>query len=261
MSRGADLFIVCKNPECRSEVSPYVTECPYCGTRLRKRAPKLERGGRPVRSTPPRRVPAPSLGRLRADEIPGIRGESRPWATAAIVVLTCVVWIVVRGGYVSVFDLPLDGPLNGEWWRLVSSLFSYVTPSFGFGNGVVQFGTLMVIVIFGWLLERRHGHIPVLLVFLLCGAGGAALAVAASSTPRSFGANAAALGLLTAWAVPHLRARRSGDYDEADLLGVAAAAGALALMPLARPEVNAVASAGGAVIGLACGLLLARLRP
>src|SRR2546430_13697086 len=27
------------------EVSPYVTECPYCGTRLRKRAPKLELRG------------------------------------------------------------------------------------------------------------------------------------------------------------------------------------------------------------------------
>ena len=38
-----DLFVVCKN--CGSEVSPYVTECPYCGTRLRKRAPKLERHG------------------------------------------------------------------------------------------------------------------------------------------------------------------------------------------------------------------------
>ena len=37
-----DLFVVCKN--CGSEVSPYVTECPYCGQRVRKRAPKLERG-------------------------------------------------------------------------------------------------------------------------------------------------------------------------------------------------------------------------
>jgi uncharacterized OB-fold protein len=35
MARGADLFVVCKN--CGSEVSPYVTECPYCGQRVRKR--------------------------------------------------------------------------------------------------------------------------------------------------------------------------------------------------------------------------------
>ena len=38
-----ELSVVCKS--CGSEVSPYVTECPYCGTRLRKRAPKLERVG------------------------------------------------------------------------------------------------------------------------------------------------------------------------------------------------------------------------
>ena len=42
MASGPDLFVVCKS--CGSEVSPYITECPYCGTRLRKRAPKLERG-------------------------------------------------------------------------------------------------------------------------------------------------------------------------------------------------------------------------
>ena len=35
MSSGADLFVVCKN--CGSEVSPYITECPYCGSRLRDR--------------------------------------------------------------------------------------------------------------------------------------------------------------------------------------------------------------------------------
>ena len=44
MATGPDLFVVCKN--CGAEVSPYITECPYCGTRLRKRAPKIERDGR-----------------------------------------------------------------------------------------------------------------------------------------------------------------------------------------------------------------------
>ncbi|MBA3809220.1 MAG: zinc-ribbon domain-containing protein, partial [Solirubrobacterales bacterium] len=43
MTSGADLFVVCK--QCGSEVSPYITECPYCGSRLRRRAPKLPRAG------------------------------------------------------------------------------------------------------------------------------------------------------------------------------------------------------------------------
>ncbi|MGH2903306.1 MAG: zinc-ribbon domain-containing protein, partial [Solirubrobacteraceae bacterium] len=41
MSSTPDLFVVCK--QCGSEVSPYITECPYCGHRLRRRAPDLPR--------------------------------------------------------------------------------------------------------------------------------------------------------------------------------------------------------------------------
>ena len=50
MSSGADLFVVCK--QCGSEVSPYITECPYCGSRLRRRAPKLPRAGAPQAPSP-----------------------------------------------------------------------------------------------------------------------------------------------------------------------------------------------------------------
>ena len=49
MTSGADLFVVCK--QCGSEVSPYITECPYCGHRLRRRAPKLPPVNAPTRST------------------------------------------------------------------------------------------------------------------------------------------------------------------------------------------------------------------
>ena len=73
MSR-ADLFLVCKNPDCGAEVSPYVTECPYCGTRLQKRAPKLEKGLQPARA--PRRVPVPSLGVLNTVYTMAIRRTS-----------------------------------------------------------------------------------------------------------------------------------------------------------------------------------------
>ena len=82
---GPDLFVICKN--CGSEVSPYITECPYCGNRLRKRAPKLDRDGRVAEKRRKRRTPAPSLPRLRRGEIPGIRPESRPYATIVLVVL------------------------------------------------------------------------------------------------------------------------------------------------------------------------------
>src|ERR1700680_1104895 len=102
MSR-ADLFVVCKNPDCGAEVSPYVTECPYCGTRLQKRAPKLDKGLQPARR--PRKLPTPSLGRLRPGEIPEIRLDSKLYATGAIIVAPAVVWITTRAGYLDATKL------------------------------------------------------------------------------------------------------------------------------------------------------------
>ena len=47
------------------------------------------------------------------------------------------------------------------------------------------------------------------------------------------GANAAALALLAAWAVPDLEAARAGSDYEGDLLGVAAIAALLLALPFA----------------------------
>src|ERR1700678_3724961 len=102
MSR-ADLFVVCKNPDCGAEVSPYITECPYCGTRLQKRAPKLDKGLQPARRS--RRMPTPALGRLRPGEIPGIRADSGPYMTGALILATGVIWIITRAGYLNGQDL------------------------------------------------------------------------------------------------------------------------------------------------------------
>src|ERR1700728_4115367 len=106
MSR-ADLYVVCKNPDCGAEVSPYVTECPYCGTRLQKRAPKLDKGLKPARL--PRRTPAPTLGRLRPGEIAGIRADGRPYATALIIFVTAAVWIATRAEWLSAASWVISG--------------------------------------------------------------------------------------------------------------------------------------------------------
>src|ERR1700751_3010643 len=104
MPSGADLFVVCK--QCGSEVSPYITECPYCGGRLRRRAPKLPRAGAPRRR--PRRArlaallkrPAARRGTSVATE-PRARGSdrwayTRPYATIVLVLLSCASWVVVH---------------------------------------------------------------------------------------------------------------------------------------------------------------------
>ena len=84
MSSGPDLYLVCKS--CGAEVSPYITECPYCGTRIQKRAPKLDRGGVPKAPKRAKRS-RPQLPRLRSGEIPGIRADSRAWAVWVLVLV------------------------------------------------------------------------------------------------------------------------------------------------------------------------------
>src|ERR1700675_231409 len=102
MTSGADLFVVCK--QCGSEVSPYITECPYCGHRLRRRAPKLPSAQALGGSSPASKR---RWGRLRSGLSPAprrshSRGEdrwvtSRPYATAALVLVSCGVWVAWHG--------------------------------------------------------------------------------------------------------------------------------------------------------------------
>src|ERR671916_938202 len=121
MASGPDLFVVCK--KCGSEVSPYITECPYCGTRLRKRAPKLERGGVPREPKKARR--RPSLGRLKPGEIPGIRVDRRPYSTIALVLASIVVTLGFKSGAWSVANLVLTEGTSDEYYRTVTTLFVY----------------------------------------------------------------------------------------------------------------------------------------
>ena len=251
MASGPDLFVVCKS--CGSEVSPYITECPYCGTRLRKRAPKLERGGiaGPV---PTRRKPSmPSLGKLKPGEIPGIKADLslRPYATIALVLAGILVTLAGKAGAFSLLDLAIAGPIGSDYHRLLTSSFVY-------GGTGYELVALVSIGLFGWLLERRHGLWAPLLVYVVSAAAGAALAVVLDPEPFAAGGNGAALGLLCAWAVPELLARRRGEESEADLLGVAAFAAVLLALPLAREDAHVLVGLGGAVAGLLVGLPLTR---
>lgn len=250
MSPGADLFIVCR--QCGSEVSPYITECPYCGHRLRRRAPKLPKE-RPVRERGPRREGL-AIGRLRRPAaLIGAGVESRPYATIALVLAACGIWIATSGGFVSPAKLSLEGSIHGQWWRLLSSQFLYI-------NGVYAFVALLAVAVFGWLLERRHGPVVVLALFLGAGVTGALVAEAVFAYPVITGANAGALCLIAAWAAPDLRSARRREWYEGDLLGAAAFAAALLAMPFARSEANWLAGVVGAAFGLVLGLGLSRIR-
>lgn len=252
-SGGPDLFVICKH--CGSEVSPYITECPYCGSRLRKRAPKLGRDGRPQekeRRRARRRSPAPSLGPLRRGEIPGIRPDGRPYATIAAVLGSLVLLVLVRAGVVGLGRLALIGPLDENVRQVFTAPFAY-------DNNGYAFVTLFAIAIFGWLVERRHGPLATALLIVAGGAGGMAVAAAVETFPLALGGNGVALALLTAWAIPDLREARRGREVDGDLLGAAVFGVVLLLLPVAAEWADPLAGATGVVAGAAIGYPLARL--
>src|SRR5690348_14809092 len=117
-----ELSVVCKN--CGEEVSPYVTECPYCGTRLRKRAPKLERVGDEVRVREDRR----SRRRRKQAERRAARPISfdlatRPNATIGLILISAAVLIVGRAADVDTGAI--YNPIDGDWWRYFTAPFNY----------------------------------------------------------------------------------------------------------------------------------------
>ena len=248
---GADLFVVCK--KCGSEVSPYITECPYCGTRLRKRAPKLE-PARPAAEAP--RIPTPRLSPLRSGEIPGIRPDARPYVTIALVVASLGVslaWKIVP----STLDIAVNGAPGDEFWRVFTAPFVYENVGYGFV-------ALVAIAIFGWLLERRHGPSS------RCSSSSAAPR-AASRSPRCCPTRSARwrqrrrARAPRGWAVPSLIARRRGEDTDSDLLGaswpVRPAPPCCDRHWLARSavrEAGPLAGLAGVVVGFALGFRAGR---
>ena len=116
------------------------------------------------------------------------------------------------------------------------------------------------IALFGWLLEKRHGWWAPLLVYLVCGVGGAYVAAEVFDESIVRGANGAALGMLAAWTMRDVLGRRHGREDDSDLLGVLAIAAVLVLLPLATTEASGIAGIVGGVAGILLGSVRADAR-
>ena len=248
MAEQVDLNVVCKN--CGSEVSPYITECPYCGQRLRKRAPNLRPDADSAELAPAKKRRRRFARKPREERPLSWLAMSRPYATITVVLVSAGLYIADRSGSLGLYDLgAIIGPLDGDWWRLVAAQFVYENVGYLFAVAVAA-------AIFGTSIERRYGAPVMLLIFLGAGAVGMYLASEASNFPIAMGGNASALGLLCAWAVRDLRTRQSGEDTESDLFGVVAIAVVLGLMPLLEVTADAWAGLGGAVVGSIVGLLL-----
>jgi membrane associated rhomboid family serine protease len=247
-----DLNVVCKH--CGAEVSPYITECPYCGQRLRKRAPKLTPEGLPAVAPKPRRRPRLPRRKPRAERPLAWLDVGRPYVTIALVLAGAGVYLAERSSNLTLFDLgAVVGPLDGDWWRLGATQFAYENVGYLLAVGIAT-------AIFGSSLERRYGALAPAAVFLASGALGVYLATEIEAFPLVLGGNGSALGLLCAWLVRDLRDRRGGYDTESDLFGVAAIAAILLVMPALETTASEWAGLGGVAAGAALGLLLPERR-
>jgi membrane associated rhomboid family serine protease len=247
-----ELSVVCRN--CGEEVSPYVTECPYCGTRLRKRAPKLELRGDEITPRESRRARR-RLARARRAEVLA----ERPYAViAAIVVPAILVLVRVASPALDTFDLGgIVGPVGSDWWHYLAASFIY--PDLGY-----LFVASVGIAIFGVAVEQRLGLIATAILIVACGALGmlAADGIHTAFAPDSevltaAGGNGVALGLLCAWAVMRAAEVRADPDEEVEVIGAAVAAAVLILLPLVDDYANVFAGLAGALVGALCGLAAA----
>jgi membrane associated rhomboid family serine protease len=251
-----ELSVVCKS--CGSEVSPYVTECPYCGTRLRKRAPKLERVGDEVRvredrRTRRRRKAAARRGRLAERTAIAQDLTRAPVITIAALVVPALLMVIERATSLTVIDLgAIVGPVGDEWWRYLAAPFVYDDVGYLFACG-------LALAIFLPAVERRVGSVPALLVVLGTGALGM---LAAEGLDSAFGdgiflaagGNGIALGVLATWFVLRDAESRADPTAEYDRIAVAVVAAVLLLLPAVEDFASVWAGLAGALVGAGCGL-------
>ena len=250
--------------KCGAEVSSFITECPYCGSRLRDRAPELQRRGDEIAPLDSAEQPAAAkvlrFRRRWRPSLPNPTGN-RPWSSMLAVAVSISLLLVAvagdleptaLGGIVAPVELPSD------WWRYLAAPFVYDDVGYLF---VVACG----IAIFGVALESRVGHALTGIAIVACGSLGLVLGIAlgtvldAGDVDFVWGGNGVALGLLSAWAVVRHFETRRGSEDEADVIGAAVCAAVLVLLSVVIAPASIIVGLSGALVGALMGVVLGLL--
>ena len=232
-----------------------MTECPYCGKRLRKRAPKLEREGDEIRVHESRRE---RRRRLRSERrsLP-IDLDARPTATVATILIGAILIVLSRAVPLDLREIgAIVGPVGSELWR-------YVTAPFAYEDVGAFFVIALAIGIFGSAVERRLGSLATATLILATGtlgmiAAGAAESAGLTDTLVAAGGNGVALGLLGAWLMLWNAEAKTHFSEPLDTVGVTVAAAVLLLLPLVEVGADPIAGLVGGLVGLGMGTLAAR---
>ena len=146
------------------------------------------------------------------------------------------------------------GTRNGEWWRLVTSIFVHAGMFQLLVNiaGVVQIGLI---------LERLVGRLIVMAVFLTAGVFASLVNLATFPMAMSFGASGAIFGLyglLLASLIWGMRRRSSVTMPLRAVTRLVPAAVVFLLYNLANDSLGTAAELTGLFVGLMCGAFLTR---
>ena len=240
-----------------------MTECPYCGTRLRKRAPRIEREGDEIKVREGRRerkLRRSAERRQRTEErragferVSARREElaTRPVATVVLLAAPAILYILLRASVLPAEDFVIFGPPDSEPWR-------YLTAPFGIPQAGMLFICGIVIAAVGPALERRLGSVPTAILALACGALGMLAAVGMDSAiddgfPLAAGPSGIALGLLAAYVAIREPERRADPDDSYDPIAAAVAAAVLLAMPIVFSFSDPWAGIAGGIVGGLCG--------
>jgi membrane associated rhomboid family serine protease len=250
-----ELTVVCKS--CGSEVSPYVTECPYCGTRLRKRAPKLERRGEALTPRETRRDRRRRRAAERRERRERLRRLSlaveRPYVTLAAILVPAAVLVVQRasGQSIEEFGAIIEFASSIPLWHYLAAPFVYNDIGYLFVIGLAM-------ALFVPTLERRLGAVPTVLLLVACGALGALAATGLDDAlgdgfTVAAGGNGIALGALGAWFMIRRADARDDPTEEVDTIPLVVAAVVLLLLPVVNDYANEWSGIAGGLSGLAAG--------
>jgi membrane associated rhomboid family serine protease len=246
-----ELSVVCKS--CGSEVSPYVTECPYCGTRLRKRAPKLERHGDEF-------MPRERRRRRARARIPRVGAAGRPYATWIAILAPAALFLVQIAADLFPTEVgAIVGTVGSDWWRYLAAPWVY--DDLGY-----LFVVAVTLAIFVPALERRLGSVPTVLLLVACGSLGMLAADGLDSLDpgdvfAAAGGNGVALGALAAWTAIRHRESRANAGDDYDAIGIVVFAAVLLALPLVETYASAIAGVVGGMVGAGAGFATARVGP
>jgi len=137
---------------------------------------------------------------------------------------------------------------DGEWWRLLTSVFLHFDMQHLFGN-------MFSIGLFGTQIEKYQGRVPFLVGYLCTGLiSSAATLYLGSGTAVSAGASGAAFGLVGIVLIYTILSKQS--LGNLTITGVIAVLAFNVYYGIVTPNIGHIAHAGGLIGGVLYGILL-----